>query len=135
MHRLGARAWIARIMLSWGLVSAAACLFRRLLVSIQRFFLGIAEAGFFPGVILYPDLLVSCTSTRTHDHSVHDGQRIGGRGQRRLGLDHVRYGRRQDLSGWRWMFLIEGLPTVLVTGLVLLGVTEYAETGELVESR
>src|SRR5215469_15928653 len=54
MHRVGARVWIARIMITWGLVSAATLLVKTPLQFYGvRFLLGIAEAGFFPGIILY----------------------------------------------------------------------------------
>src|SRR5581483_8526128 len=54
MHRVGARVWIARIMVTWGLVSAATLLVRTPLQFYGvRFLLGLAEAGFFPGIILY----------------------------------------------------------------------------------
>src|SRR3954462_15642691 len=54
LHRVGARVWIARIMITWGLVSAS-FMFIRTPTSfyVLRFILGIAEAGFFPGIILY----------------------------------------------------------------------------------
>jgi len=54
MHRVGARRWIARVMITWGLVSAAFALIDSpWQFYVLRFLLGVAEAGFFPGVILY----------------------------------------------------------------------------------
>src|SRR5688500_20334580 len=54
LHRVGARRWIARIMISWGIVSAAtAFITGPTSFYIVRFLLGVAEAGFFPGMILY----------------------------------------------------------------------------------
>ena len=54
LHRVGARIWIARIMITWGLISGAMIFIDTpLTFYIVRFFLGAAEAGFFPGVILY----------------------------------------------------------------------------------
>lgn len=120
LHRLGARAWIARIMLSWGLVSAAAMFIQTPTgFYIQRFFLGIAEAGFFPGVILYltywfPAHRRGRMTTLFMTASALAGVVSGPvSGWIMSGMDGV-----QDLSGWRWMFLIEGLPSVLVAGLV-----------------
>jgi sugar phosphate permease len=62
MHKIGARIWITRIMLSWGLVSAL-CAFSSSAQSFYwvRFFLGVAEAGFFPAIILY----LRCKCTRS----------------------------------------------------------------------
>jgi MFS family permease len=54
LHRLGARTWIARIMITWSIVSAACSLMNGpIYFYIARFLLGIAEAGFFPGILLY----------------------------------------------------------------------------------
>ena len=54
MHKVGARVWIARIMITWGIISALTVLVRTpMQFYIVRFALGLAEAGFFPGVILY----------------------------------------------------------------------------------
>ncbi|MDF6373302.1 MFS transporter, partial [Escherichia coli] len=54
LHRVGARIWIARIMISWGLISAAMMFVTTpAMFYVMRFLLGLAEAGFFPGIILY----------------------------------------------------------------------------------
>ncbi|MEO8115067.1 MAG: MFS transporter, partial [Phenylobacterium sp.] len=54
LERVGARRWIARIMVTWGLISAAMCLVQGpISFYVLRFLLGVAEAGFFPGMILY----------------------------------------------------------------------------------
>src|SRR6201987_3290617 len=54
LHRIGARIWIARVMISWGLVSAAMAFVQGpTSFYVLRFLLGVAEAGFFPGIILY----------------------------------------------------------------------------------
>ena len=54
LHKIGPRIWIARILISWGAVSLLTCLAQNVVqVYILRFLLGVAEAGFFPGIILY----------------------------------------------------------------------------------
>src|SRR5438552_5808073 len=54
LHRVGARMWIARIMITWGIVSGAMIFVTTpMTFYVMRFLLGVAEAGFFPGVILY----------------------------------------------------------------------------------
>ena len=65
LHRVGARVWIGRIMITWGLVSAS-FMFVRTPASfyILRFLLGIAEAGFFPGIILYLTYWFPTTAVR-----------------------------------------------------------------------
>ena len=61
LHKTGARIWITRILISWGIVAALTGLIRSAhQLYVLRFLLGVAEAGYFPGIILYPisDLLV-----------------------------------------------------------------------------
>ena len=121
LARFGARIWIARIMISWGLISAAMAL-----VSgptsfyVIRFLLGVAEAGFFPGIILYLTFwfparerarIVSLFMAAIPLATVIGAPLSGAL----LGLDGV-----GGLKGWQWMFILEGVPAVLL-GLVTLG--------------
>ena len=123
LHKVGAKAWLSRIMVTWGLISAAT-LFARGEISfcILRLLLGAAEAGFFPGVILY---LTYWFPTRIR------GQILGlfylgvplafVLGAPLSGLLLDTHGTQIhggfSLLGWQWMFLIEGLLAV-VGGLV-----------------
>ena len=98
LHRVGARVWIARIMITWGLVSAS-FMFIRTPASFYtlRFILGIAEAGFFPGIILYLTYWYPSRTARADGRAVH-GCAAAGRRVRRtaVGLDHavvLRHGR------------------------------------------
>lgn len=119
LHKMGARLWIARIMISWGVISSA-MMFVSGPVSfyVLRFLLGLAEAGFFPGMILYltywfPDRYlarkVALFMTATPLAGV-----IGGPVSGALLEMHGFWG----ISGWQWLFLIEGLPAV-VLGIVV----------------
>ena len=74
LHKVGARIWIARVMITWGLVSGC-MIFVHGATSfyILRFLLGVAEAGFFPGVILYLELLVSGAQTCCRDRGLYGG--------------------------------------------------------------
>ena len=119
MHRVGARRWIARIMISWGLV-AAAMMFVRGVASFyaMRMLLGLAEAGFFPGIILYltywyPDEMRGRAIALFMTAAVTAGV-IGGPISGALLTLHGAGG----LAGWQWLFLIEGLPAV-VLGVVV----------------
>jgi len=118
--RLGARRWIALIMIVWGLVASAMCLVRSPLEFYgMRLLLGVAEAGFFPGIIYYLGTWVPA-SYRARAFAIFSmaipvSQVIGGPlGAALLKLDGV--GR---LSGWQWLFLVEGFPSVLLGFLVL----------------
>jgi len=119
MERVGARVWIARIMISWGAI-AAAMMFVRNVPSFYglRFALGLAEAGFFPGMILYltywfPQAerarAVGKFMTASAIASVIGGPVSGAL----LTLHGV-----GGLQGWQWLFLLEGIPACLV-GLVV----------------
>jgi MFS transporter, ACS family, tartrate transporter len=117
--RFGARRWIARIMFFWGIVSACMAFvtgpnsFHAL-----RFLLGAAEAGFFPGVIYY---LTAWFPSAYRGRAVSSfmmaavfsfvvGSPLSG-----WLLDHPQFG----LAGWQWLFVVEGIPSVLL-GVVVL---------------
>ena len=128
LYRFGARRWIARIMITWGLVSVAtAWVFDVKSYYIARFALGVAEAGFFPGVTYYFAAWFP-TQYRTKMlawflvaiplSSVIGGPVSG----LLLELDGV-----LGLRGWQWLFVVEGLPAV-VLGFVVLRV--LADTPE-----
>lgn len=121
LHRVGARLWIARVMLTWGLISAA-MLFVTSSTSfyILRFLLGVAEAGFFPGVILYLTYwypsdrraaIIALFMTGIPVAGVIGGPMSGWILKAMAGM----YG----LAGWQWLFLIEALPS-LVLGVAVL---------------
>ncbi len=116
LHRVGARVWIGRIMISWGLV-AAAFAFVRSDVSfyVLRFLLGIAEAGFLPGLALYVTLWFPVRwRARAVASYIAGGQiaAVVGGPLSGLLLDHADgfFG----LQSWQVMFLVEGFPAVLL---------------------
>ena len=118
--RFGARTWIARIMITWGLLSAAMMLVQTpLQFYVLRFLLGVAEAGFYPGVIFYfagwfPPCHRGRAVSRFFVASPLASVAMGGMSGWLLGLDGT-----GGLHGWQWLFLVQGLPTVLF-GLVVL---------------
>jgi len=116
LHRIGAKIWIARIMITWGIVSA---LFIFVKTPMQfyalRFLLGLAEAGFYPGVILY----------LTYWFPSHRRAKIiavfmsaipvsGIFGNPLSGWIMEAFHGNSGLAGWQWMFLIEAVPAVVV---------------------
>ena len=128
LHRVGARLWIARIMVTWGLVSMS-MMFVRTPWSfyVTRFLLGAAEAGFFPGVLYY----LSLWYPSSHRAKAIAGFMaaipftglIGGPVSGAiLGLDGA-----LGLAGWQWLFLLEGLPAVLVGFIVPFCLTDCPE--------
>jgi ACS family tartrate transporter-like MFS transporter len=120
LYRTGARLWIARIMVTWGLTASAMMLVHTASSFYAlRFLLGVAEAGFFPGIIFYLTYWYPAPE-RARAYAwflaaipvcgVIGGPVSGGL----LGLDG-----RLGLQGWQWLFLLEGVPSVLV-GLAVL---------------
>ncbi|GAA1698055.1 MFS transporter [Streptomyces yatensis] len=126
LHRFGARKWIARIMITWGVISSLMGFVPNVTIfSIGRFLLGIAEAGLYPGILLYltywipreqrarvtalfllaiPLASVLGSPLSTWLMSAFDGHGI--------------------LAGWRWMFVIEGLPAVVLAFVVWFALTD-----------
>ena len=120
LARVGARRWIARIMLSWG-VLASAMMFTRgpLSFYVLRFLVGVAEAGFFPGIIFY---LSEWFPARERARAISrfmtaipiSGLIGGPLSGALLGLDG-----NLGLHGWQWLFLLEGIPSVMLGFVVL----------------
>jgi D-galactonate transporter len=121
LHRVGARIWIARIMLTWGVLSGAmAFVDSAWTFYLLRFLLGAAEAGFFPGVILYltywypPERRGRVTAIFMSAIAVSSVA-----GSLLSGWILQAFGGVAGLSGWRWLFLLEALPS-LVLGVAIL---------------
>ena len=121
MHRVGARLWIARIMLTWSVISGAtAFVHTPMSFYILRFLLGVAEAGFIPGVLLYLTYwypasrrgrIIAIFLAAIPMASILGGPLSGWV----LDFASGAYG----LSGWQWLFLIETIPS-LILGVTIL---------------
>ncbi|MDB5707322.1 MAG: hypothetical protein JWN66_4438 [Sphingomonas bacterium] len=112
--RFGPRKWIARILLSWGVVSILTAFVQTALqLYVLRFLLGVAEAGFFPGIILYLTLWFRSKEQATvialFTAAIPVSYILGGPISTLI-MEHVS---GLGLSGWRWMLLIEGIPAIL----------------------
>jgi len=120
LAKVGARRWIARIMITWGLVAMGMMFVRTpLQFYLMRFLLGIAEAGFVPGVIFYlshwfPSRYRGRAISRYYVWSSISGMLMGAISGWLLSLGGIHW-----LKGWQWLFLITGLPAVVV-GLLIL---------------
>jgi D-galactonate transporter len=121
MHKVGARIWIARIMISWGILSAM-MMFVESATSFYalRFMLGLAEAGFFPGIIYYlTRWYPSERRGRATSQFLTAIALAGVIGGPLSGWVLRDTNGAMGLAGWQWMFLIEGIPSILA-GLFLL---------------
>jgi ACS family tartrate transporter-like MFS transporter len=115
VERWGARRWIARILVTWGAVAALCALVRTpVQFYAARFFLGVAEAGFFPGILVY---LAKWFGKNGHSRALAGfvmaspvalliGGPLSG-----LILLHVNW---FGLGGWRWVFILQGIPAILL---------------------
>jgi ACS family tartrate transporter-like MFS transporter len=128
LYRFGARTWLCRIMVSWGLISMATVF----VVGpnsfyLARFLLGVAEAGFFPGAAfllaqwfparfrarIYAWFLIGIPASSVIGSPI-SGLLLGMNGY--LGL-----------AGWQWLYIIEGLPAVILGGLLLVMLSDRPE--------
>ena len=116
MHRVGARAWIARIMIMWGVMSAGFIWVKSVPAFYGlRFALGLAEAGFYPGVILYLTYwfpahwrgrVIAVLMSAIPISSIFGNPISGWTMDAMNGLG--------GMTGWKWMFIVEAIPAVLV---------------------
>ena len=114
LHKIGARIWIARILITWGILAALTGLVHTIhQLYVLRFLLGLAEAGYFPGIVLY---LTYWLRQRERAQAVAlfltglpvtsiVGAPISG-----LILDHTHW---LGVSSWRWLLILEGLPAIV----------------------
>jgi len=120
LERVGARLWIARIMIVWGLISGSMLLVKsQWIFYLLRFFLGAGEAGFFPGMILYLTYWFPTSyRSRTVALFMAAAAMAGVIGSPLSGLllDH----HPVWLKGWQWLFLVEAVPALLLGITVLI---------------
>ena len=121
LHRIGARRWIGTLMIVWGLLSASLMFVKTAeAFYILRFFTGVAEAGFFPGMVLYfthwfpaerRGRVMALFMSAIPVSGVLGGPLSGWM------LNHFQAG-QGGLAAWQWLYLLQGLPTVLLGVLV-----------------
>jgi ACS family tartrate transporter-like MFS transporter len=131
LERVGARRWIARIMIGWGLVSMATMFISDVTsFMVARIVLGLAEAGFFPGIVLYLTYWVPAAErARTNalfmmaaPVSVIVGAPVS---EAIMGMNGL-----LGLHGWQWLFLLEGMPAVILGFLALRVLTDRPEQAD-----
>ncbi len=114
LHRIGARVWIARILITWGIVAMVGGFAQKSAhLYVVRFLLGVAEAGYFPGIMLYltywfrqrqlaQAVALFCTANPVAN--------IIGAPFSGMILDHIHW---FGLSSWRWLLILEGVPAIV----------------------
>ena len=128
LHKVGARMWIARVMVTWGIISGAMAFVEGpTSFYVMRFLLGAAEAGFFPGIILYLSFWfparhragVTAFFMAAAPLSTAIGSPISAA---LLEMEGV-----MNLHGWQWMFILEAVPAVILGFVVLAYMTDKLE--------
>ena len=121
LHRIGARVWIARILITWGIVATLTGFVHTVhQLSLVRFLLGLAEAGYFPGMALY---LTYWLPQREQARALalliaaNPVTNILGAPVSGLILDHVHW---LGISSWRWLLILEGIPAIVFGFLTYL---------------
>ncbi len=127
MHKVGARVWIARIMITWGILSAAFMYVETpMQFYVLRFLLGLAEAGFYPGIILYLTYWYPSHRRAKVIAVFMSGIPVAGiLGNPLSGWIMDAFHGTTGMHGWQWMFVIEAIPAVLI-GLATLA---YLDNG------
>ncbi|WP_273861701.1 MFS transporter [Pseudomonas sp. LA5] len=128
LERFGARVWIARILLTWGVIAAATAFAQTAMhLYILRFLLGVAEAGFFPGIIVYLTYWFRsrelATTVALFTAAIPVSYVIGAPLSTWI-MDNVHW---LGWSGWRWMLFLEGIPAVFLGVLCYLYLTDRPE--------
>lgn len=137
LHRFGARRWLARIMVSWGAIATImAFVPNPTTLVILRFLLGVAEAGFFPGIILYLTYWFPAAqrakAVAMFMAAVPISTAIGATASSLL----ISHGDGVfGLSGWRFMFLIEGVPALLLAVVTWFYLTDRPEKAKWLSER
>ncbi len=115
LGKFGPRHWIARIMISWGFIAGAMTFIRGgHSFEVMRFLLGVAEAGFFPGMILYLTFWFPSGERARAVAKFMTATSIAGVVGAPVASALLKLEGRHGLHGWQWLFLLEGIPTMLM---------------------
>lgn len=128
LHRVGARFWIGRVLITWGIASAGMA-FTTGATSfyILRFLLGLAEAGFFPGIILYLGYWFPSSQRSKVIALFMAAAPIAGFVGSPLSGALMQMHGVMGLKGWQWLFLLEGLPAVVLGFVTFWALTDRPE--------
>src|SRR6202789_1052040 len=131
LRRVGTRLWIARIMISWGIVSACMIFIGSpRSFYLLRFLLGVAEAGFVPGMLLYLTFWFPSHERARAVAKFMTATSLAGVVGAPLSSALLKLNGVSGLSGWQWLFLFEGVPTVLLGFSVLFVLKDGPEAAD-----
>jgi MFS transporter, ACS family, tartrate transporter len=136
LERVGARIWIARIMVTWGLVSMAMVFVTGTWsFYAMRVLLGLAEAGFFPGIVLYLTYWVPKSERARAGALFMTAAPVAMIVGAPISEALLSLNGRMGLAGWQWLFLLEGLPAVVLGVLALRLLTDKPEKADWLDAR
>jgi ACS family tartrate transporter-like MFS transporter len=129
LKRVGARRWIGRIMISWGIISASMLfVVDAWSFYLLRFLLGLAEAGFFPGIILYLSYWFPARQRARAVARFMTGSAVTGIVGMPLSGAILKFlDETAGLAGWQWLFLLEGIPSIILGFVALYYLTDRPE--------
>ncbi len=128
LDKVGARLWIARVIITWGIVSAAMAFVQgQTSFYVLRFLLGAAEAGFFPGIILYLSYWFPARQRAAATSLFMAAARLSTVLGSPLSSALLEMNGVLGFKGWQWLFLIEALPAVILGFVVLAYMTDKPE--------
>ncbi len=122
LHKVGARVWICRVLITWGIISGCTALVRKPWEFYTvRFLLGVAESGFFPGMILYLTYWFPSHRRANVVAMLVAGVPVSGMiGGPVSGYILHRFDGAGGISGWEWLFILEAIPAVILGVVILL---------------
>ena len=131
LERVGARLWIARIMIAWGLVSVATVLVTgEASFYAARVLLGIAEAGFFPGIVLYLTYWIPASERARCGALFMMAAPVAFIVGAPISDGLLRLDGRLGLAGWQWLFIAEGAPAIVLGVAALFVLTDRPEQAD-----
>jgi ACS family tartrate transporter-like MFS transporter len=128
LHKVGARIWITRVMITWGIISAGmAFVSGPTSFYVMRFLLGAAEAGFFPGIILYLSYWFPARSRAGVTAFFMAAAPISTALGSPVSAALLEMNGVMGLAGWQWMFVLEAIPAVILGFVVFFYMTDRPE--------
>ncbi|MDP9173165.1 MAG: MFS transporter [Planctomycetota bacterium] len=126
LHKVGARVWICRVLITWGIISGCTAFVRKPWEFYTvRFLLGVAESGFFPGMILYLTYWFPSHRRAKMVAMLVAGVPVSGIiGGPISGYILQHFDGRQGVAGWQWLFILEAIPAIILGVIILFSLED-----------
>ena len=129
LSKVGPRLWIARIMITWGIIATCMSLVKgEHSFYLLRFFLGVSEAGFFPGMILYLTYWFPSEERARAVAKFMTATSLAGVVGAPVSSFLLKLEGRAGMHGWQWLFILEGLPVSVLGVVVLFALPDAPQT-------